>query len=110
MHLVAFVSAYSDNDPNGCFILNSNTTTFGGETSGSGIAETSAEDNFANVYADGNLVHIVGKYDKADVYDMAAHLVKTVGNNTESFVLNRGFYVIRIMQEGKVISRKLMVY
>ena len=41
---------------------------------------------------------------------MAAHLVKTVGNNTESFVLNRGFYVIRIMQEGKVISRKLMVY
>lgn len=110
MHLVAFVSAYSDNNPNGCLILNSNTTTFGGETSGSGIAETSAEDNLANVYADGNLVHIVGKYDKADVYDMAAHLVKTVGNNTESFVLNRGFYVIRIMQEGKVISRKLMVY
>lgn len=109
MHLIAFVSAYSETSPNGCYVLNSNKTTFGGNTSGSGIEEIQMKDDFAEVYVVGKDVYLKGAYDKADVYDMTGKLVKTVDGNEDSFALNEGFYVIRMMHKGKVVSRKLMV-
>ncbi len=109
MHLVAFVSAYSDTSANDCYVLNCNATTFGGKTSGSAIDETEMEEVFAEVYAEGRTVHITGEYERADIYDMAGKRVKTV-RGEDAFDMNTGFYIIRLAQKGKIVSRKLMIH
>lgn len=107
MYVVAFVSAYSE-DVNKRTVYNSDMAKFS-ENATTGVKETNDEPNAIRVSVNGNEVHISGEYTDLQVYDAAGKLIEAWDSSVESFTLGEGFYLIRMLCDGKPVSRKVMI-
>lgn len=108
MYLVAFVSSYSS-DPNGCTVYNSNIAKFSDKGGSVGIEGTSTDKASVHVYVNGGRVNVQGDYSQLDVYDMAGNQVGCWNAPVESFTLDAGFYIIRAVCNGEVVSQKVAI-
>lgn len=107
MYLVAFVSAYSE-DVNKRTVYNCDMAKFSENTT-TGVKETNDEPNAIRVSVNGNVVHISGEYTDLQVCDAAGKLIEAWDSPVESFTLGEGFYLIRMLCDGKLVSRKVMI-
>lgn len=107
MYIVAFVSAYSE-DVNKCTVYNCDIANFS-ENSVTGMEDTTNDKTPIRILVNGDQINISGEYTDLQVYDTTGKLIDAWESPVEHFTLKEGFYIIRMLCDGKVISRKVMV-
>ena len=104
MEVAAFTSNYDSLDPNNCMVYNATSLKL---SIFSSINESRINSIFA--FISNSTINITGEFTSATIYDISGRVVKQFTSNQNSFVANKGVYIVKIKTVDNEYTQKVVV-
>lgn len=105
MNLIAFVSNVATKDVNNCEVYNANVTKLTNSFTGIELDKEHA----ASVYTNGSVIVIDGGHSSVCIYDGMGKLVKVLDTAENSYQVDKGIYMVKVMNGDQSFVRKVAV-